>query len=283
MAGKKISELQALTTLTGEEELPVAIGGGNRKVTSSLLVNEIKTAQEGLVTSVNDLTTVLNTQQGNRALYVAAGAVYNQNTGFYELNELNGLTDITEEQMREIYLQTHHVTRQTDLSGVFANANNIRTNYPFKIDGGYKHVLCHATFAGCTNIEVVAFTKSINNVFYSTRVNYLFQHCRKLKEVIGIIRTDYADSSEKYEKMFYQCTSLVRVSLRGVKYDISFSDSPLISLESLQYLITNAANTSPITVTVHADVYAKIQDETNAEWHALIETAAAKQITFATA
>lgn len=229
---------------------------------------------------IQDLTTVLNTQQGIRALYVAAGAVYNEKTGFYELN---GLTDITEEEMRTIYLQTHHVTRQTDLSGVFANANNIRTNYPFKIDGGYKQVLCHATFAGCTNIEVVAFTKSINNVFYSTRVNYLFQHCRKLKEVIGIIRTDYADSSEKYKNMFYQCTSLVRVSLRGVKYDISFSDSPLISLESLQFMITNAANTSPIIVTVHADVYAKIQDETNAEWHALIEMAAAKQITFATA
>lgn len=229
---------------------------------------------------IQDLTTVLNTQQGNRALYVAAGAVYNQNTGFYELN---GLTDITEKQMREIYNQTNHVTRQTDLSGVFANTNNIRTNYPFKIDGGYKQVLCHATFAGCTNIEVVAFTKSTNNVFYSSRVNYLFQHCRKLKEVIGIIRTDYADSSEKYKNMFYQCTSLVRVSLRGVKYDISFSDSPLISLESLQFMITNAANTSPITVTVHADVYAKIQDEGQVDWHALIETAAAKQITFATA
>ncbi|WP_418448372.1 hypothetical protein [Barnesiella intestinihominis] len=230
--------------------------------------------------NLQDLTTVLNTQQGNRALYVAAGAVYNQNTGFYELN---GLTDITEEEMREIYIQTHHVTRQTDLSGVFANVNNIRTNYPFKIDSGYKQVLCHATFAGCTNIEVVAFTKSINNVFYSTRVNYLFQNCRKLKKVIGIIRMDYASSSEKYEKMFYQCSALVFVSLRGVKYDISFSDSPLISLESLQFMITNAANTSPIIVTVHADVYAKIQDETNAEWHALMEMAAAKQITFATA
>lgn len=243
-------------------------------------VEEIKTAQDELTTSINDLTTILNTQQGNRALYVAAGAVYNKKTGFYELN---GLTDITEEQMREIYNQTNHVTRQTDLSGVFANTNNIRTNYPFKIDGGYKQVLCHATFTGCTNIEVVAFTKHTNKVFYSSRVDYLFQNCRKLKEVIGIIRMDYASSSEKYKKMFYQCFALVFVSLRGVKYDISFSDSPLISLESLQFMITNAANTSPITVTVHADVYAKIQDETNAEWHALIETAAAKQITFATA
>ena len=243
-------------------------------------VNEIKTAQDELTTSINNLTTVLNTQQGNRALYVAAGAVYNEKTGFYELN---GLTDITEEQMKVIYVQTHHVTRQTDLSGVFVNTNNIRTNYPFKIDGGYKRVPCYAAFIRCTNIEVVAFTKSTNGVFYSSRVIYLFQYCRKLKEVIGIIRMDYVDSSEKYNNMFYQCTSLVRVSLGGVKYDISFSDSPLISLESLQFLITNAANTSPITVTVHADVYAKIQDETNVEWHALIETATAKQITFATA
>lgn len=243
-------------------------------------VNEIKTAQDELTISINNLTTVLNTQQGIRALYVAAGAVYNEKTGFYELN---GLTDITEEQMKVIYVQTHHVTRQTDLSGAFASANNIRTNYPFKIDGGYKQVLCHATFAGCTNIEVVAFTKSTNNVFYSSRVNYLFQHCRKLKEVIGIIRMDYASSSEKYNNMFYQCFALVSVSLRGVKYDIRFSDSPLISLESLQFMITNAANTSPITVTVHADVYAKIQDESQADWHALIEAATAKQITFATA
>lgn len=229
---------------------------------------------------ISDINTVINTRQGNRALLVAAGAVYNEQTGFYELN---GLTDITEEQMREIYNQTNHVIRQTDLSGVFVNTNNIRTNYPFKIDGSYRQVSCYATFVRCTNIEVVAFTKSTNDVFYPSRVIYLFQYCRKLKEVIGIIRMDYVDSSEKYNNMFYQCTSLVRVSLGGVKYDISFSDSPLISLESLQFLITNAANTSPITVTVHADVYAKIQDETNVEWHALITSAQEKQITFATA
>ena len=33
---------------------------------------------------ISDINTVINTQQGNRALYVAAGAVYNEQTGFYE-------------------------------------------------------------------------------------------------------------------------------------------------------------------------------------------------------
>ena len=83
--------------------------------------------------------------------------------------------------------------------------------------------------------------------------------------------------------MFYRCGLLEDVRISSLKVNISFAYSPLISIESLQYLITNAANTSPITVTVHADVYAKIQDEGQVDWHALIETAAAKQITFATA
>ena len=243
-------------------------------------VNEIKTAQDELTTSINNLTTVLNTQQGNRALYVAAGAVYNEKTGFYELN---GLTDITEEQMKVIYVQTHHVTRQTSFAASLANTNSIRTNYPLEVFGGYRHIDVHAMFAGCVSLEVAALGINVNRIVYPSSVHYLFQNCKKLKEVICIIRMDYANFSEKYEKMFYQCFALVSVRLRGVKYDISFSDSPLISLESLQFMITNAANTSPIIVTVHADVYAKIQDESNADWHALIEAATAKQITFATA
>ena len=243
-------------------------------------VNEIKTAQDELTTSINNLTTVLNTQQGNRALYVAAGAVYNEKTGFYELN---GLTDITEEQMKVIYVQTHHVTRQTSFAASLANTNSIRTNYPLKVVGGYRQINTHAMFSGCVSLEVAALGIDVNKIIYPSDTSYLFQNCKKLKKVIGIMRMDYASSSEKYNNMFYQCFALVSVSLRGVKYDISFSNSPNISINSLQFLITSASNASPITVTVHSDVYAKIQDETNAEWHALIETAAAKQITFATA
>ena len=63
---------------------------------------------------------------------------------------------------------------------------------------------------------------------------------------------------------------------------MNISGSPYLSLDSLQFLIQEATNTSPITITVHADVYAKIQDETQTEWHALIASAQEKQITFAT-
>ena len=229
---------------------------------------------------ISDITTVINTQQGNGALYVAAGAVYNEKTGFYELN---GLTDITEEQMREIYLQTHHVTRQTSFVASFANTSGIRTNYALKVSGGYLQINIHAMFSGCTDLEVAALNGDVDGLVYPVNAHYLFRGCRKLKKVIGIILMDIVNSSTKYEMMFGECFALISVRLRGIKYDISFSNSPLLNLESLQYLITNAANTSAITVTVHADVYAKIQDETQTEWHALIASAQEKQITFATA
>lgn len=234
-------------------------------------VNEIKMAQE-------ELTTSINTSQGNRALYVAAGAVYNQNTGFYELNEL---TDITEEQMKVIYVQTHGAQRMYNRNNVFEGANTIRTNLQFRnnfsigLDGKFR-----CDFFNCSVLEVAYVSPSI---MYADNTAYMFERCPKLKKIIGILDIRNITSDVNVARMFYQCGLLEHVRISSLKVNISFAYSPLISLESLQYLITNAANTSLITVTVHADVYAKIQDETNAEWHALIETAAAKQITFATA
>lgn len=227
---------------------------------------------------IQDLTTVLNTQQGNRALYVAAGAVYNQNTGFYELN---GLTDITEEQMREIYIQTNPTKRVNSLESIFISLT-ARTNYYLINNGGYIRINCFAALLN-SSIEIFAACKIKNNTFNVSNIAYIFSGCTKLREIIGIINVDTITESSNLLYAFRYCKLLEYVMIYHLKGNISFSDSPLISLESLQYLITNAANTSPITVTVHSDVYAKIQDETNTDWHALIETAAAKQITFATA
>ena len=227
---------------------------------------------------IQDLTTVLNTQQGNRALYVAAGAVYNQNTGFYELN---GLTDITEEQMKTIYIQTHGAQRMYNRNNVFESAGTIRTNLPFisyfgiGLDGKFR-----CAFLNCAALETACVTSSIA---YAADASYMFERCPKLKKIIGQLDIRNITSNVNVTRMFYRCGLLEDVRISSLKVNISFAYSPLISIESLQYLITNAANTSPITVTVHADVYAKIQDEGQVDWHALIETAAAKQITFATA
>lgn len=80
-----------------------------------------------------------------------------------------------------------------------------------------------------------------------------------------------------------------------ISTDFNVQSCPLVRLDSLQYLVANAANGSTvITVTVHPDVYAKLTGDTSnaavqaltveelAQWQALVATAQQKKISFAT-
>lgn len=128
------------------------------------------------------------------------------------------------------------------------------------------------------------FYNSINLEVFVTRLCTIgnlynaFRGCTKLTTV-KIHTLEYLRSAEN---CFAGCSSLTTVELSKLSISISFADSPLLSLSSMQYLVSNAANTTEITVTVHPDVYAKLTDTANAEWYAVTEAATAKQITFAT-
>lgn len=225
------------------------------------------------------LVNILDASQGNRALYVAAGAVYNEQTGFYELN---GLTDITEKQMREIYVKTNEMDKYSDLTSSYPGAK-IRTNLGF-YENTYRFQKSVSIFDAFRGSQFEVLKLGANSLNYRTpvsNVNSAFTACRKLTKIIGVL--DFSKITSDVNYTFGSCEKLNSVFIKNLKISIPFSDSPLLSLESLQYLITNAANTSAITVTVHADVYAKIQDETQTEWHALIASAQEKNITFATA
>lgn len=242
-------------------------------------VNEIKTAQDELTTSINNLTNILNTKQGNRALYVAAGAVYNEQTGFYELN---GLTDITEEQMREIYVKTNNMDLYGDLIAAYTNVR-VRTNFGFR-ENTYRSIKPINLWSAFRSSRFEFLRLGSNSLDYVTNVNNVnsaFYGCHYLSKIIGVL--NFANITGNVNYTFLSAEKLNSVFIKNLKVSIPFPDSPLLSLESLQYLITNAANTTAITVTVHADVYAKIQDETQTEWHALIASAQEKNITFATA
>ena len=47
-------------------------------------------------------------------------------------------------------------------------------------------------------------------------------------------------------------------------------------------MVENAANTKAITITVHKDVFAKLTDEANTDWHQVLTDATNNNITFAT-
>ena len=118
--------------------------------------------------------------------------------------------------------------------------------------------------------------------------------CPKLKRIEGVISLEKFSAQCLNEYFLKGDAALKEVRLKGLKTNISLVYSPLLSLASLQYLIANAANTATITVTVHKDVYAKLTGDTTnaaaaalteeelAQWQALVTTAAAISISFAT-
>lgn len=192
---------------------------------------------------------------------------YNSVTGFFELN---GLTDITYEEAIKIYSAG---SRQSNtLSEAYINLD-IRTNLPRL--GLHQAANCKQTFRS-SKIETV----NLGNIILTGNV---FSFCKNLKSVNMFDPFYVYDINSTNTDNFIECESLV--DIKGIirsNNNISFKDSPLLSLESFTFMIEHAANTSPITITVHQDVYAKLTDESNTEWNELLTKAAEKQISFAT-
>lgn len=192
-----------------------------------------------------------------RDLYISAGAVYNERTGFYELN---GLTDITEEQMRVIY----KYAGTPQVRGAFAYSK-ARTNLP--LSGMFNGWLCDVMFYNCQNLEVAYLgnrqlppTRYDEPFAYSEGDNS-FYLCQKLKKIYGRIY-----QRNTWNLMFGECLALEEVRIAELYSSIQLSWSPNLSKESVQYMITNAkpqsgAAAGSITITLHPTAYARLKDD----------------------
>lgn len=198
---------------------------------------------------------------------------YNEDTGYFELN---GLTDITYDEALAIYSSYHGKYYTTNISGAFVKLPH-RTLLPIYIGNTSSgmNCTCSRAFFNMTNLEVVKLSDCTAKDPWG-----MFAHCKKLKYIYGNINISSLNNS--IAEMFLGCIALQEVSISNLKGSISLSDSPLLSRNSLDNMVTNSSNTSAITITVHPDVYAKIIDEANEEWHSLLPLAAEKNIQFAT-
>ena len=194
--------------------------------------------------------------------------LYNAKTGYFEYN---GLTDITTKQMRDILFSQWAIYNNRVQCPI-----NIRTNVvPNRIytlyAGTSDCVSLMSTFVQ-SGLEVLKLWRSTVHV---SSISTAFTSCRKLRCIIGILDLLYVSTDFGVFDTFKDCIALEDVQMKNLKYNISFRNSPLLSLDSIQYLVANAANTTPITVTLHPDAYARLTDE-------IITAATAKQINFAT-
>lgn len=138
---------------------------------------------------------------------------------------------------------------------------------------------CSNMYGYCATEEALRIKSGYGDVSTFSNAAGLFYQCVRLKEVYGIL--DFNKITSKVSPAT-ECTVLEGIYIKRLKSDLDMQSCPKWRLDCIKYLIQNAINTSAITVTVHPDVYAKLTDETNTEWHALLALAAEKNITIAT-
>lgn len=201
-----------------------------------------------------------------RPLFIAAGAEYNGSSadktkiapwgetvthkaGHYYLN---GLGDITEKQMMDIYNAPH------DGRTAFSYARN--TARTFILRGGTQQTNITslvAWFAQAYQMEALGPSDFIGVAGGSCE--RMFSGCTNLRHLhLDGFLFSYASN---FNNAFTGCLSLITCCIKKVAKNISFTDSSKISKESIIYIIENAVPSSAITITLHPDAYERLIDD----------------------
>ena len=189
----------------------------------------------------------------NHYMYEKCGAVWNGDTEYWELN---GLTDMTNEDMRDSYLGCNMYSDILLAPAKYMN-KLFRTNILGNItmSATLPANSAQQTFRGNSELEILNFNFKISGsetpLYIFNSMDYCFYRCNALRSILGSIKCTNASFTEA----FRGCELLTNIKLLNVSKDISFADSPYLSKESLLYLINNAG-TSTFTITLHADTYA---------------------------
>lgn len=207
-----------------------------------------------------DPKVIYDTTSGTlRDLYVSAGAVYNEATGYYELN---GLTDITEEQMRVIW--------QEDLSGWYLKGRtNLTRNIEVRCNaGGYNGGIditniCH------NNSNITKFNFGTSP--FARYLDNAFSGCTKLETIDTRFPIAPFGRVVVGPNIFRKCTSLkeVRFNMRHLEMstNVNFPASSLISKASILSIIETTPTTGSVkplvVVGLNESAYNRLKDDTD--------------------
>lgn len=199
------------------------------------------------------------------------GDTITHKAGYWYLNELG---DITTEEMRAIYAYSFPMQRRMNLETAFAKTP-IRTNIAVwdadraSTFGSTAHSQAdlRGVCAEAASMEVFAFIKGsqsdniqkymqhLTNSF--NQAFYFYNNNSKLRKIIGYLNVS---ASTDY-KTFRGASMLEDVRMWKISNDFSFADCSKLSKASLLFAITNSAATKAITITLHADAYARLAED----------------------
>lgn len=253
------------------------LDGGNKGIVVSISDPDVTTLGRSIVVYYgdgtytivvkNDFTKVLvpwRKDSSLRDLYISAGAKYNEATGFYELN---GLTDITEEEMRTIYEKTWGWwLTLPNLSGV--GDSSARTNIPcpdYKRLYYQSNINLGSSFAvtgNLDNLEVLNFIPlrypNESLIRLSIRaMNWMCQGNAKPLTIMGAFDVGNVPNNNSLNIG----GNIKTINIKNLSKNIRFYNSKVLSKESVLYMINNSAATSAITIGLQQAVYDAMKDD----------------------
>lgn len=191
---------------------------------------------------VEEVLSKMESKSDLRDLFVAAGVKWNERTRFYELN---GLTDITESEMIDIYA-AYNGEVGTSFTAKFWKSS-IRTNIPLRqytepprLTDCFRY--CENLIVA--NIDYIGILLDVANTFYE---------CFRLEQVKGLFRV----YERKLNSTFYRCYALRSLQLRELSENVDFQWSSLLSNESILYMVQNSRAKKDISITLHPEAFSR--------------------------
>lgn len=219
-------------------------------------------------------------------LFENAGAKFNDETGYYELN---GILDIAENEM----YNTYRITYGQNVSNIYINTSDLRTNFmPYPYYNG-ESVFSMGTNLHSYNIEVLALAPEGKSFGFCQVVTHGVRLDR-CKRVIGIMNINSIINNNVNCFVYNGEEFYIKFSAKNIG-SIYFDKMPNLKYDCWKFLIFNSVEqtSKDCIIRVAPNIYnlltGSATDEqyiatghTKEEWQQIVTDAQAKQISFAT-
>ncbi len=294
--GKKISEQTLTKSLDGNEIIPFAKNGADGAVKASKIKEYVQpdlTAKQDKLVNSDDVTIGIDNKLAVTDL--AKREVFDDL--WIKAAGSNGTVDHTHTEdgvNKPYYLNEVWMTYEEALvvyNEYYASQNSLHGRYMYGVTNftppGYGAALVFSNFNAPNAVTI-----NVGPDFLVSGFTGWLRIVPKLTKIIGNINLQHW-KTEAGSYDYLKALNLRDINLYRLKYNFSIASLKSISLSSMQYMVNNSTATSPITVTVHPDVYAKLTGDTTnaaaaaltsdelAQWTALATTANSKNISFA--